>query len=310
MSDREALKVFSRQPVCQEMIDILATTTCAIIQVRSVKPQYSLIPSTKSSNLLVSPLQKSNISLVVFIKNLIKYSNVQTPTLMATLVYLNKLRNILPANAIGMETTRHRIFIAALILSAKSLNDQSPLNKHWTKYTDGLLTNEEVNMAERELIGLLKWNISIKEDDLIVALQPFLTTIKQQLVQKMDEENSQKLNYYRLSNSFSNRSISSSSSRSSSNASLSSYNSSLSLKNSHSNYSLQSSSSSSSNSSTPSSLSSYNEEAEIGLHPPPKSSRRIPLSSKSTNLLNLSTANHEKPRSNFVNLVNTGRILT
>ncbi|KAK6202446.1 uncharacterized protein RJT21DRAFT_118474 [Scheffersomyces amazonensis] len=307
MSDKEALRVFARQPVSQDMIDILVTTTKSIIQVRNPKPQYSLIPSVKSVNMLVGP--KSSISLVNFIKNLIKYSNVQTPTLMATLVYLNKLRNILPANAIGMETTRHRIFLAALIVSAKSLNDQSPLNKHWTKYTDGLLTNEEVNMAERELIGMLKWDISIKEDELIIALQPFLTNIKDQLVQRMEEENNQKLNYYRLSNSFSNRSISS---RSSSRSSLSSYNSSLSLKNSHSNYSLQSSNSSNSSYS----LNNINEDIIEGGSKP----RRIPLSNKSTNLLNLpysSTTSTQLPldiekqdKNLFLNLANSGRIIS
>lgn len=198
MSDREALKVFSRQPVNSEMINYLVATTNSIIQVKS-SPK-SKISSLSTADILVSPILKKNTSLRDFIKNLIRYSNVQTPTLMATLIYLNKLRNLLPANAIGMETTRHRIFLSALILSAKSLNDSSPLNKHWTKYTDGLLTLSEVNMAERELIGLLNWNVNVNEEDLIIALQPFLIPIKQQLARKLSIEQHQKMNYYRLSN--------------------------------------------------------------------------------------------------------------
>lgn len=198
MSDREALKIFSRQPVNGDMINYLVSTTNSIIQVKSsTKKKFN---SLSTSDILVSPILKKSISLRDFIKNLIKYSNVQTPTLMATLIYLNKLRNLLPANAIGMETTRHRIFLSALILSAKSLNDSSPLNKHWTKYTDGLLTIGEVNMAERELIGLLNWNVNINEEDLIISLQPFLIPIKQQLARKLSIEQNQKINYYRLSN--------------------------------------------------------------------------------------------------------------
>ena len=234
------------------MIQFLVATTSSIIQVKGSKPQYTIVPShgaTSTSTMLVSPVSKSS-SLVVFIKNLIKYSNVQTPTLMATLVYLNKLRNILPANAVGMETTRHRIFLAALILSAKSLNDSSPLNKHWTKYTDGLLTNDEVNMAERELISLLKWNVSVKEDELIIALQPFLASIKHALQKQAEDEIVLRTNYYRASNAYSKHyyamsspettassqmsSPGSSTSRSTSSHSIASYNSSLSLANSHS----------------------------------------------------------------------------
>lgn len=221
MSDREALKIFSRQPVSTDMINYLVSTTNSIIQVKSHKP--SKISSLSTNDILVSPITKKSISLVHFIKNLIKYSNVQTPTLMATLIYLNKLRNLLPANAIGMETTRHRIFLSSLILSAKCLNDSSPLNKHWTKYTDGLLNLEEVNMAERELISLLKWNVSITEDDLIIALQPFLIPIKEHLARKIVAEQNQKISYYRLSNIKSYKSpLSNSSSRSSSSSSINS----------------------------------------------------------------------------------------
>lgn len=205
MSDREALKIFSRQPVNLDMINFLVSTTNSIIQVKPQQPQQ--LPSPASLSLLLLLLINSTteilsvnppITLTQFIKNLIKYSNVQTPTLMATLVYLNKLRNYLPANAVGMETTRHRIFLSALIVAAKSLNDSSPLNKHWTKYTDGLLTLQEVNLAERELISILNWNVNITQDELIYTLQPFLVGIKSYLLQQQEIESMQRIKYYRL----------------------------------------------------------------------------------------------------------------
>lgn len=220
MSNIEALKIFSKQPVSVEMIDFLVETTNSIIQVKK---------DTKPKVLLKN-----------FIINLIKCSNVQTPTLMATLFYLNKLRNLLPANAIGMETTRHRIFLLSLILSAKSLNDSSPLNKHWQKYTNNLLSLRDINMAEQELIGLLNWNLNIKEADLVISLQPFLSKIKVELQNKSMADSSKKFKFYRLSNTFkksakksvspsSSNSISSVSQSSNSISSASSYNSSLSL---------------------------------------------------------------------------------
>lgn len=179
MSDKEALKIFSRQPVSQDMVNFLVATTNSIIQVKPLKRNQHHRKLSSTSSTIISPYSHS-ISLTNFIKNVINYSNVQTPTLMATIVYLNKLRNLLPANAIGMETTRHRIFLSALIVAAKSLNDSSPLNKHWTKYTDGLLTLEEVNLAERELLNILNWKTNITKEELIISLYPFLQPIIRQ----------------------------------------------------------------------------------------------------------------------------------
>lgn len=210
MFDKEALRQFSRQPVSLEMVDFLASTTSSVIQ---VKPTANV--SETIGSLVVTPV--TCVPLTKFIHKLIEYSNVQAPTLMASLVYLNRLRNILPGNAVGMETTRHRIFLAALILSAKSLNDSSPLNKHWTKYTDGLMTNKEVNSAERELIGLLKWDLNVTQEELVAVLQPFLAPIKQSLQKRMVSESAAKQKYYKLSN---NQSTSSLASRSSSKYSI------------------------------------------------------------------------------------------
>ncbi|MCH0629660.1 cyclin [Kocuria palustris] len=186
---KSELKIFAKQPITDEMILFLVATTLLVIQ---VKPQAT-------SSMGDATVLKHTVLLTTFIKRLIAYLNVQTPTLMATLIYLNKLRNLLPANAVGMETTRHRIFLAALILLAKSLNDSSPLNKHWTKYTDGLLLLQQVNMAERELIALLNWDITINEDELVAALQPFLLGIHHKLQRQQLAEQEKKALFYRLS---------------------------------------------------------------------------------------------------------------
>ncbi|CCG21363.1 Pcl2 cyclin [Candida orthopsilosis Co 90-125] len=299
MSDREALKIFSRQPVNLDMINFLVSTTNSIIQVKPQQPQQLPSPasysSSSSSMSSTSEIISINppITLTQFIKNLIKYSNVQTPTLMATLVYLNKLRNYLPANAVGMETTRHRIFLSALIVAAKSLNDSSPLNKHWTKYTDGLLTLQEINLAERELISILNWNINITQEELIYTLQPFLIGIKSYLLQQQEVESMQRIKYYRLTQKRSNNSLMSSlgsSSRSSSTSStpVSSTSLSSSLSSTSSNYSLHSHGGGvSTSSSIASNLSQY--EANVSpLHYnySNKPNSKLPLSSTSENSLN------------------------
>ncbi|SCU82376.1 LANO_0B05996g1_1 [Lachancea nothofagi CBS 11611] len=173
MADLEALLQFNRKRVSNEMIDFLAATTNSVIHVQS----QDRSPGGDH------PL----VSLTEFIRGLVIHSNVQTPTLMSTAVYLAKLRAIIPATVHGIETTRHRIFLGCLIVAAKNLNDSSPLNRHWASYTNGLLDAREVNTLERELLEYFDWNIRITMQDLLTCLAPFLAPIKAQiLAQRQD----------------------------------------------------------------------------------------------------------------------------
>ncbi|CAB4252224.1 similar to Saccharomyces cerevisiae YDL127W PCL2 Cyclin, interacts with cyclin-dependent kinase Pho85p [Maudiozyma barnettii] len=179
ISDYDTLIQFNKQQVTSEMIDFLASTTESIIAVQETRSMIAIA-------LPAPPLTK-------FIRNLVTHSNVQTPTLMATAVYLAKLRSIIPANVYGMETTRHRIFLGCLILSAKTLNDSSPLNKHWAKYTNGLLSIKEVNTIERELLEYFDWNVIVNTSDLITCLQPLLRTMKDRHTQARRRAQNQNL---------------------------------------------------------------------------------------------------------------------
>lgn len=153
------------------MIEFLAASSRSVIQVRESDSERS----------------RKVVSLENFIKGLVVQSNVQTPTLMSTAVYLAKLRSIIPANVLGIETTRHRMFLGCLIIAAKNLNDSSPMNKHWASYTNGLLDTREVNTIERELLEYFDWNLQFSTQELAICLAPFLAPIKDQLLAKKQE---------------------------------------------------------------------------------------------------------------------------
>ncbi|KAK0644323.1 hypothetical protein B0T16DRAFT_331499 [Cercophora newfieldiana] len=205
-----ALDQFVYNPVDKDMIRYLADAASSVIQcdptmmpppaVDNSRSQLPSPPTTPHPRKAVRCESGGLPSLEEFITQLVVSSNVQVPTLMSTLVYLNRLKSRLQPMAKGLRCTTHRIFLAALILAAKYLNDSSPKNKHWANYSvistsafNFGFSRTEVNLMEKQLLFLLDWDLRITEEDLYRELDFFLAPIRRRIRRQAEKQEAERL---------------------------------------------------------------------------------------------------------------------
>jgi G1/S-specific cyclin PLC1 len=172
---------FLQSSVSPEMIRYLAQKVSNVVE---RNPNHNPVrPLDRISKVITASqyLDDTIPSLENFISSIVRQADIQVPILLTTLLYLSRLRSKLPPLAKGIRSTPHRIFLACLILSEKFLDDSSLCNKDWASYSqfeEFSLSNQEVNVMERQVLFLLDWDLNFQPSELEHHLEPFLISIR------------------------------------------------------------------------------------------------------------------------------------
>ncbi|KAI6045631.1 hypothetical protein EDC04DRAFT_2634101 [Pisolithus marmoratus] len=99
-----------------------------------------------------------------FVTKVLARAEVSIPTLLVTLVYINRAK---PHLQIALEEWAcERVFLGALIIASKYLNDSTLKNVQWA-FCSGVFGKRDIGRVEREFLEVLGFELSISEDDIL-----------------------------------------------------------------------------------------------------------------------------------------------
>jgi hypothetical protein len=108
------------------------------------------------------------------VNNVLSRAEVEVPVVLATLVYLNRAK---PHLHIALEEwANERVFLGAIIVASKYLNDSSLKNVHWAVCT-GVFGKRDIGRIEREFLDVLDFELSITEDDIMTHYDAIMSLL-------------------------------------------------------------------------------------------------------------------------------------
>jgi hypothetical protein len=112
---------------------------------------------------------KINISLQNYILRLVKYTNVESNTLIHTLALIDK---ICTKKVFLSYKNVHKVFLVALIISIKLLEDEIYADSHYA-YAGGI-SIDELAEIESEFLTLIDYRVIVDDDRFIVYYDSFI----------------------------------------------------------------------------------------------------------------------------------------
>ncbi|ORX47323.1 hypothetical protein BCR36DRAFT_413675 [Piromyces finnis] len=129
------------------VIELLASYASDIVLCKSNEYEKSKVSLQPLTQFIQHVLDKSGINNVLEI--------------LTTIIYMKRLKSKLSPISTGLSCTRHRIFLATLIISQKYTQDVPYRNLDWSYITPFSL--EDINLMERQLLYKLNYDLNFSE---------------------------------------------------------------------------------------------------------------------------------------------------
>lgn len=104
--------------------------------------------------------------LASFITRVVFVGSISPPILLAALVYLSRLK---ARNPSSIGASGARLFLTAIILGQKILQDGPFSNFTWSRIIKGQYSLDELSCMERELLAFLLWDVGVEVDQLLAV---------------------------------------------------------------------------------------------------------------------------------------------
>ncbi|VDB82880.1 unnamed protein product [Peniophora sp. CBMAI 1063] len=140
------------QPITRPVVDYLVKHVEEVVD-------YAMDRPSKRGRSL-----KRNDDFHTLVKNVLYRAEVELPTVLVALAYLDRAR---PHLQIALEEwANERVFLGALVVASKYTNDSTLKNVHWAMCT-GIFGKRDIGRIEREFLAVLDWELSISEADVL-----------------------------------------------------------------------------------------------------------------------------------------------
>lgn len=104
--------------------------------------------------------------LASFVTRVVLAGSIPPPILLAALVYLSRLKARYP---LSTGASGARLFLTALVLGQKILQDGPYSNWTWVRLVRGHYSLSELACMERELLAFLAWDVAVEVDQLLAV---------------------------------------------------------------------------------------------------------------------------------------------
>ncbi|KAL1740586.1 hypothetical protein HDZ31DRAFT_67800 [Schizophyllum fasciatum] len=151
-------------PVNRAVIDYIVDVTVDTVD-------FALGRSSALKRGRSSRRDQKRVAFTDLIARVIARAEVPITVVLVLLAYIDKCK---PHLRVASDAYVHeRIFLGALIVAAKYLNDCSPKNGHWARYT-AEFSKADICLIEREFLAVLDFELGFREDDLLLHCDALL----------------------------------------------------------------------------------------------------------------------------------------